>query len=171
MAQDESSLGGGSSTGGGGGPKVQKMKKVISKLLEDNGYNPAITLGQIRGKIERKLGPKCPGFDFSSVAFKVQSRTLIQEVIHAHEDAVHGNGAAGSGGGTANGGNGEKKKKRAHSDRDDGRSASAAPADKKSKVGVVEEGGGAVAGPRTACHRPRTKRTPGWNGSRNWPRR
>jgi hypothetical protein len=119
------------------GPSASKMKKVISKMLELNNYNPDITLGQIRSKLQRKLGEKCPGFDFSSAAFKAQSRGLIQEVVHAHEDAVRSGAKSSSGSGEAGEG---KKKKRVHSDNDGDSSVATGATGNSSKK--VKVGGG-----------------------------
>lgn len=71
------------------GPSAGKMRKVVFKLLENNDYNPGITLGQIRNKLEKKLGDKHPGFDFASFAFKIKSRSVIEDVIHAFEEVAY----------------------------------------------------------------------------------
>lgn len=140
MAQEN-----GGGAGSGDGPSAGKMKKVIVKLLENNDYNPGITLGQIRNKLQKKLVDKYPAFDFSSVAFKVHSRALIEEVIHAYEDATRAGtvgGAASSGAAKAAEGKDNKEKvkekKRSHSDHDD--ASSAAAASKKAKADGEAEG-------------------------------
>ena len=140
MAQEN-----GSFPGRGDGPSAGKMKKVVVKLLENNDYNPGITLGQIRNKLQKKFIDKYPAFDFSSVTFKVHSRALIEEVIHAYEDAAR---AGTAGGATENGAakavegkdNKEKEKKRTHSDHDD--TSRAAEATKKVKMEGHTEGSG-----------------------------
>jgi hypothetical protein len=132
--------------GAGDGPSAGKMKKVIVKLLENNDYNPGITLGQIRNKLQKKFVDKYPAFDFSSVAFKVHSRALIEEVILAYEDATRAGTAGGAvGSGAAKAAEGkdskekEKEKKRTHS-HDDANSAAAAS--KKAKADGHAEGSG-----------------------------
>lgn len=142
MAQEN-----GGAAGSGDGPSAGKMKKVIVKLLENNDYNPGITLGQIRNKLQKKFVDKYPAFDFSSVAFKVHSRALIEDVIHAYEDATRAGtagGAASSGAAKAAEGKDnkeeEKEKKRTHSDHDD--ASSAAAASKKAKAEGHAEGSG-----------------------------
>lgn len=132
--------------GAGDGPSASKMKKVIVKLLENNDYNPGITLGQIRNKLQKKFVDKYPAFDFSSVAFKVHSRALIEEVIHAYEDATRaGTAGRAAGSGAAKAAEGkdnkekEKEKKRTHSDHYD--ASSAASASKKAKADGHAEGG------------------------------
>ncbi len=135
----------------GDGPSAGKMKKIIVKLLENNDYNPGITLGQIRNKLQKKFVDKYPAFDFSSVAFKVHSRALIEEVIHAYEDATRagtaggtiGSGAATAAEAKANNKEKEKEKKRTHSDNDD--TSRAAEATKKVKLEGHAEGGGSKA--------------------------
>jgi len=144
MAQEN-----GAGPGRGDGPSAGKMKKVIIKLLENNDYNPGITLGQIRNKLQKKFVDKYPAFDFSSVAFKVHSRALIEEVIHAYEEVTRA-GTAGdtSGNGVAKATVGkdnkekEREKKRTHSDHND---TSRAEATKKVKVEGHAEGGGKSA--------------------------